>query len=843
MNETIKFDKGISIIIPIHEGMTYIEGLIKNLNNLIVKEAKFEVIFVLNGVFEEIYQYLIHHVDHMNFKHLILISDETGASKARNLGMQYVKYSHTTFLDVDDFISSNYIEESFQLLKEDTILVTQIHDMLNDGSIVKNNPVNLPLIKYKETGYSLFNIHAILGITTCKFIPSHYLEAVYFNPALLSGEDTVFYCYLYAKFNPKIEVINLDKEVVYYRLLNENSVSRGKFSYDFNIAQRLDVLDTLDKLLESNLHSRVKKFISTKYNAQTGFISKFLKVYPEYKNEVVNLLNMKNYNHLNEYFVNIGMAKELVIAYCFPPFIDNSGILMAKRISNNDKIVDIFSNDMTSKREKDFKLKSICIDKIDQHKVSKSSVSFSDFGLISQFIDEAFSFYLNNKEKYETLYSSVLFPSSYFSSLFIKLNNPNIKWVAEFSDPLLYDIKSKERYSSIEVYNMLLESLKLEEDFQPFLPYVDESLFNLAELIGFAFADELLFTNEYQLEYMTSRFSNNLQNFIKSKSKIDRYPIPNNDLYYKTDYYYPMNEKAVQIGYFGNFYETRSLNLFLDMVDELLSQTDLIIQFHIFTNIKHLSHDELERINDYSNVYLNDTVSYLDCLNLTTKMDILIILDAKSKEYKNTHPYLPSKLSDYLGANKAILAMVEENSILSQQNHNNLYKINYSDIYDEKLNNVFQSITKNLNKKIETIDKLNQNITIEVGEVNLIYSLDLEVSRKKSQYIFKPKLPITSHKNFSLKLENTTNSVKYFKIKTLYKDPQSLLNIISNVKKYNEISINSFNEEETIEIRPNETISFELKYNKDYDKDSFKKAGTVIIKTIQNQNYSSIEVF
>src|SRR5699024_962260 len=303
---------------------------------------------------------------------------------------------------------------------------------------------------------------------------------------------------------------------------------------------------------------------------------------------------------------------------------------------------------------------------------------------------------------------------------------------------------------------------------------------------------------------MTSRFSNNLQNFIKSKSKIDRYPIPNNDLYYKTDYYYPMNEKAVQIGYFGNFYETRSLNLFLDMVDELLRQTDLIIQFHIFTNIKHLSHDELERINDYSNVYLNDTVSYLDCLNLTTKMDILIILDAKTKEYKNTHPYLPSKLSDYLGANKAILAMVEENSILSQQNHNNLYKINYSDIYDEKLNKVFQSITKNLNKKIETIDKLNQNITIEVGELNLIYSLDLEVSIKKSQYIFKPKLPITSHKNFSLKLENTTNSVKYFKIKTLYKDPQSLLNIISNVKKYNKISINSFNEEETIEIRPNE---------------------------------------
>ena len=39
-----------------------------------------------------------------------------------------------------------------------------------------------------------------------------------------------------------------------------------------------------------------------------------------------------------------------------------------------------------------------------------------------------------------------------------------------------------------------------------------------------------------------------------------------------------MNEKAVQIGYLGIF-TRRSLNLFLDMVDELLSQTDLIIQF------------------------------------------------------------------------------------------------------------------------------------------------------------------------------------------------------------------------------------------------------------------------
>jgi hypothetical protein len=49
---------------------------------------------------------------------------------------------------------------------------------------------------------------------------------------------------------------------------------------------------------------------------------------------------------------------------------------------------------------------------------------------------------------------------------------------------------------------------------------------------------------------------------------------------------------------------------------------------------------------------------------LTTKFDCLIVNDAHKKGEIN--PYLPSKVSDYLGSGTDIWALYEENSTLSK---------------------------------------------------------------------------------------------------------------------------------------------------------------------------------
>src|SRR5699024_8231299 len=70
---------------------------------------------------------------------------------------------------------------------------------------------------------------------------------------------------------------------------------------------------------------------------------------------------MKSIGIENIYYsaLNKGDARKLVLAYCFPPFNDTSGNVMAKRIFETGDIVDVISNDMSRIRKKDNKLLNI----------------------------------------------------------------------------------------------------------------------------------------------------------------------------------------------------------------------------------------------------------------------------------------------------------------------------------------------------------------------------------------------------------------------------------------------------------------------------------------------------
>src|SRR5699024_3432179 len=63
--------------------------------------------------------------------------------------------------------------------------------------------------------------------------------------------------------------------------------------------------------------------------------------------------------------LNKGDAKKLVLAYCFPPYNDTSGNVMAKRIHESGEIVDIISNNMDRIRSRDDKLLNLVSELLD----------------------------------------------------------------------------------------------------------------------------------------------------------------------------------------------------------------------------------------------------------------------------------------------------------------------------------------------------------------------------------------------------------------------------------------------------------------------------------------------
>lgn len=384
---------------------------------------------------------------------------------------------------------------------------------------------------------------------------------------------------------------------------------------------------------------------------------------------------------------NRGQAKKLVVSYCFPPYVDTSGNVMAKRIRKMNEIVDVIYNKMEVARDKDEQLNVLVDDMIDTRFEVPSTTSFSSWKGIYEFYSLGMA--KIGGRKYEEVYSRALWPGSHFLAYIYKINNPDVKWTAEFSDPILLDIHGKKRESKIQNKQFLKQAHEIIRK-EHNLPAVgDKNLFFWCEYLAYLFADEIIFTNKNQLKYMMDNFPvQSIRQIIKEKAIISPHPTLSKEFYHIKKSQYKIDEEKVNVAYFGNFYSTRNLDeLFLGL-KKLNNDLRSHIRLHIFTSDPSLLKKELSSQGLDQNVYINPFVNFNEFLNLTTIFNCLIVNDAKTKGFKEINPYLPSKLSDYLGSRTPIWGIYEKGSILSEyelEYKSELGDINEAAIIYEKL--------------------------------------------------------------------------------------------------------------------------------------------------------------
>jgi hypothetical protein len=127
---------------------------------------------------------------------------------------------------------------------------------------------------------------------------------------------------------------------------------------------------------------------------------------------------------------------------------------------------------------------------------------------------------------------------------------------------------------------------------------------------------------------------------------------------------YDLDPERVHVGYFGVFYATRGLTEVTDALAGLPGRVRARVQLHVFTT------DPDEVAAGVSAAGLGDVVRvngyrpFLEFLHLTTRFDVLLVNDA---DHEGTNPYLPSKLSDYLGSGSDVWAISQPGSVLSRQ--------------------------------------------------------------------------------------------------------------------------------------------------------------------------------
>lgn len=362
-------------------------------------------------------------------------------------------------------------------------------------------------------------------------------------------------------------------------------------------------------------------------------------------------------------------ARTLVASYCFPPYSDTAGIVAAKRVRERGEPVDVIANAMDSIRQQDSSLTQIGGDLVRRFTALRTPSAFSSWRSISTYAERGYDVALRweaEQGRYERVYSRAQFAASHFLGGRYKHARPETTWVAEFSDPLSHDVLGAARVAPVGD-DRLAEMVPSWVESAGFALPDNENMNEWCEVVTFALADRIIFTNELQRDFMLERCHDpRLARRAAEVSVVSPHPTLPRSYYGLVRSQYAVDPDRVNIGYFGNFYANRGVGLLLDALAGLPRGLRDRLLVHVFTS----KVDELaESVGDAGLadvVRVNPYVPYLEFLNLADRMDVLLVNDAVTPPGGTVNPFLPSKWSDYRGSSTPVWAIVEEGSSLSR---------------------------------------------------------------------------------------------------------------------------------------------------------------------------------
>ncbi|MGY3905575.1 glycosyltransferase [Aeromonas bestiarum] len=662
---------GVSIIIPSFKGNETIPDMLNSIVEQSFSKSLIQLVIIVNGDdTSSLSLYEKFKKTHRDMDIVVHHDPIPSASNARNVGIGYADRKFTLFLDNDDMLSENYIQALYNKRAPSAIVIGGIYDINELGHVIKENSANNQYLLASTKPFISYNdVTAITTMIACKLLPTHHLKKIKFVPHLRSGEDVVFFCDYIAKFKPEIRAVAESDNAFYIRRITQNSVSRQKSTFDFYVRQRLQVIKELKALQAITDDDKQVSFIQSKINAQCTFIKKFLEESPEYKEELLLELKALSLEDFSYEVINRGKAKSLVISYCFPPYVDTSACVMAKRLRAEGKVVDVVHNNMSKVRNVSNDLNLLVNDLIEQRKVVNTPSTFANWSGIYSFALETLKWATRKQSAYESIYSRAMWPASHFAAFVVKRAKPELKWIAEFSDPIQWDIKSQERYAKLDLDfindNVFGKSEKVDA---LILKHKDnDNLYFWCELLPYLYADEIIFTCTNQRDYMLSKISDEtIKKVALDKSTISQHPTLKSFYYTLGSANYPIDNTVKNIGYFGAFYSKRNLDDVVQALKAYKSNGQKNIILHVFTEQKDDA-TAFVKDNDLSEyIKINGYLDYLDFLKVINVFDCLIVNDSIVKKEKGINPYLPSKLSDYMGVKSSIWAIVEEDSALSK---------------------------------------------------------------------------------------------------------------------------------------------------------------------------------
>lgn len=186
----------LSVIVPTYEPQrAYFEECLYSLFNQTMLSHLYEVIVVLNG--DVCTQYADMILDVFTRKPAgldckLIKTGQVGVSNARNLGIDIARGQYIGFVDDDDIVSADYLEELSKVSSQNIVGVSNLHTFISSIEDNGDNFFACRVIQQRRYPCSLFKNRAILAFPVAKLIHRDIIGSRRFDPRFKNGEDALF---------------------------------------------------------------------------------------------------------------------------------------------------------------------------------------------------------------------------------------------------------------------------------------------------------------------------------------------------------------------------------------------------------------------------------------------------------------------------------------------------------------------------------------------------------------------------------------------------------------------------------------------------------------------------
>lgn len=261
----------ISVIIPTYKPQEYIDKCFDSIEKQTLSKEFFKVYIALNGDRNPYYEYIRDLLEKYSFKSEFIYLEEAGVSNARNRLIDISKEPFITFIDDDDMISPNYLENLLEVADENYISIANVYNFEKDINEKKQNYIGNCFLSLNTIEKSKYKTRKYFSSPWAKLIHREMIRNTRFYTQLTIGEDSLFM----AEISNKVEGLKkATDDTIYFVFERAGSATRKKINKKEELKRIIYLVGIYLKMLFGNYN---KIFIMTRIFAVLKHIKGIVK--------------------------------------------------------------------------------------------------------------------------------------------------------------------------------------------------------------------------------------------------------------------------------------------------------------------------------------------------------------------------------------------------------------------------------------------------------------------------------------------------------------------------------------------------------------------------------------